>query len=37
MSSTARSYINWVKSKGVELLISISGFAEQNRLEIEKP
>ena len=33
----ARSIIDWSKAKGVELLISLSGIAVQNRLEIEKP
>ena len=37
LSSTARSIVNWAKAKDVELLISISGVAVQNRLEIDEP
>jgi uncharacterized protein len=33
----ARAIVDWAKSKGVELLISISGTAVQNRLDIEIP
>jgi len=33
----ARCIVDWIKSKNVELLISISGIAVQNRLEIEAP
>lgn len=33
----ARSIVDWAKSKGVELLIALSGIAVQNRLEIEMP
>jgi len=33
----ARSIVDWAKSKGVELLIALSGIAVQNRLEIEIP
>jgi len=33
----AQSLIEWVQSKGVELIISLSGIAVQNRLEIEVP
>jgi uncharacterized protein len=32
-----RSIVDWAKSKGVELLISVSGTAVQNRLDIETP
>jgi len=37
MYPLARSIVNWAKSKKIELLISVSGIATQNRLEIEKP
>jgi uncharacterized protein len=33
----ARSIVDWAKSKGVELLITLSGIAVQNRLDIEIP
>jgi len=33
----ARSIANWAKSKNVELLITLSGIAVQNRLEIDVP
>ena len=33
----ARSIVNWVKDKGAELLISLSGIVVQNRLELEVP
>lgn len=34
---TARSIVDWAKSKGVALLTSLSGIAVQNRLEIDVP
>lgn len=37
MYPLAKNVVNWVKSKGVELLISISGVAVQNRIEIKNP
>ncbi len=37
MYPLARSIVNWAKSKKIELLISVSGIATQNRLEIENP
>ena len=37
MYPLAKSIVNWVKSKGVDLLISISGVAVQNRMEIKNP
>ena len=37
MYPLARSMVNWVKSKKIELLISVSGIATQNRLEIKNP
>jgi len=37
MYPLAKSIVNWVKSKGAELLISISGVAVQNRMEIKNP
>ncbi|MCJ7635739.1 PAC2 family protein [Candidatus Bathyarchaeota archaeon] len=37
MPSVARSIVDWAKSKKVELLITISGIAVQNRLEIDVP
>ncbi|MCJ7760455.1 PAC2 family protein [Candidatus Bathyarchaeota archaeon] len=33
----ARSLVNWALSKKVELLISVSGMAVQNRMEIDTP
>jgi uncharacterized protein len=33
----ARSIVDWVKSKGVELLIALSGIAVPNRLDIDTP
>jgi uncharacterized protein len=33
----ARALVQWAKSKGVENLISLSGIAVQNRLDIETP
>ena len=33
----ARSIIDWVQSKNIELLISLSGIAVQNRLDIDVP
>jgi len=33
----ARAIVDWAKSKEVELLISVSGTAVQNRLDIENP
>jgi uncharacterized protein len=35
--SIARSVVEWSKSKDIELLISLSGIAIPNRLEIEVP
>lgn len=32
-----RSIVDWAKAKGAELLISLSGIAVQNRLEIDVP
>ncbi len=37
MYPLAESMINWIKNKKIELLISISGLATQNRMEIENP
>ena len=37
MPFVARSIVDWAKSKNVELLITISGIAVQNRLEIDVP
>lgn len=34
---TARCIVDWIKSKNVELLISITGIAVPNRLEIDAP
>lgn len=33
----ARCIVGWVQSKGAELLVSVSGLAVQNRLDIETP
>jgi uncharacterized protein len=37
MPMLARSIVNWAKLKNVELLISVTGIATQNRLDIENP
>jgi uncharacterized protein len=37
MYPLAESIINWAKEKNVELLISVSGLATQNRMEIKSP
>lgn len=37
LPTLARSIVDWAKSKEVELLISVSGTAVQNRLDIETP
>lgn len=37
IAPTARSIVDWVKSKGVELLIALSGISVPNRLEIDVP
>jgi len=37
MPTIARSIIDWVQSKNIELLISLSGIAVQNRLDIDVP
>ena len=35
--SVARSVVDWAKSKKIEILVTLSGIAVQNRLEIETP
>ena len=35
--STARAIVDWAKTKNIELLISLTGIAVQNRLEINVP
>lgn len=37
MPQVARSIVDWAGAKGVELVISLSGVAVQNRLEIDVP
>ncbi|MDQ1278960.1 MAG: uncharacterized protein QG670_220 [Thermoproteota archaeon] len=37
LPQTSRSIIDWVESKNVELLVTITGIGVQNRMEIEVP
>jgi len=37
LSNLARAIVDWAKSKNIELILSLSGIAVQNRLDIEIP